>query len=127
MAGEATGDDVQRWADAICSEWGVDPIRVEVNGRLSSTGGRFRWRVYSGQRWIEVARWALSAAHDDLLDVVRHEVAHYFAHVYHGPIMRERREAHGPRWQEWALALGARPVPYYPASMNAVRRQAKGR
>ncbi len=75
------------------AEW-----RLVVNGRMTSAAGRCKYR----RREIHIARWHVDGSPEaEVLDTLLHEAAHALA----GPDAH-----HGPRWKEWARALGADPT-----------------
>lgn len=90
------------------------PYTFKVNGRLKRRLGQcktwFEWgteRIEKGT--VEVARDHVDAGPvEEVLDTLRHEVAHALAIARHG----RDGSGHGPAWRAAAVELGANPSPY---------------
>lgn len=115
---------------------------AQVYGLLSEYGVSGTWdvSVVSGMgRRLGTCNWSrkrirLSAHmltrydHEQIVDTLRHEVAHAIAHERHGLNIKP----HGREWKAYAVLLGARPrasVPPTPEQLAAARalREARAR
>jgi hypothetical protein len=111
--------ELTKEAHRIFSEWGVLPIPVNINNRLSAYRGKFHYpRGVRGDRrehWtdfekksakrhlrIELAGFMTKGrTRRAVLRTLYHEIAHYLEWIYHGDCSR-----HGPEFHEFNDALG---------------------
>lgn len=86
---------VERLLAALCEEHGISPQpALEWSGRLHRVLGK----AYYDRRLIRLSAWLDG---EQAQATLRHELAHIA--VGRGP------RPHGPRWQAWAVRLGADP------------------
>ena len=86
---------VERLLAVLCEEHGISPQpALEWSGRLRRVLGK----AYYDRRLIRLSAWLDGEQAEATL---RHELAHIA--VGRGP------RPHGPRWQAWAVRLGADP------------------
>ena len=86
---------VERLLAALCEEHGISPEpALEWSRRLRRVLGK----AYHDRRLIRLSAWL---DHGQAQATLRHELAHV-------AVGRGRRP-HGPRWQAWAVKLGADP------------------
>lgn len=103
-----TFQEAQAEIDRLVAKFGLQPITLVINNRMTSTGGQ----AIHATREIHIPDWMLAC--EEALDTVRHETAHFLAwsrHFHHAP--------HGPEWRRAAIECGAVPEPYYNTAASA--------
>ncbi|KRN89980.1 SprT-like domain-containing protein [Ligilactobacillus ceti] len=102
-------EEVEAECRRLAAHYGYDlDVPVIVNPRLKTTQGRVKFR-YQGQRaypiQIEFSKNLLMTARDEfILEVIRHEMAHYF-------VLQDTGASHGHDqvWKAWAVKIGCYP------------------
>ncbi len=115
---------VSKRCHEIAEEFGYElDVPIEINSRLKSTLGRVKFsRV--GKNCIpikiEFSKELFHYSHDDIEDVIRHEMAHYF-------VLKDTKINHGHNaiWKSWAIKLGCRPRATIKVNDKQVRNQSE--
>jgi predicted SprT family Zn-dependent metalloprotease len=92
--------------DRLVAEHGLYDWRLAITARMTSAAGYCHYQ----SKTISIAEWlTLRAGPAEIIDTVRHEVAHAIA---------GQDANHGPAWRRMAIELGARPEIHYPAALS---------
>lgn len=108
-----TIEDIRSYCHSLAKKYGYElTVPVEINRRLTGTLGRVKFinrRSLPGNKGCEALRiefslYLLQLSDDEILDTVKHEMAHYL-------VLKETKASHGHDavWKAWATELGCRP------------------
>lgn len=108
-----TIEEIRSYCRLLAKKYGYElTVPVEKNSRLTRTLGRVKFinrRSLTGRKSckpikIEFADYLLQLNDSEILDTVKHEMAHYF-------VLMETGESHGhdALWKSWAIKLACNP------------------
>lgn len=98
-------NELQDYVNHLTEAYSLPQVTVYINPLFRVMAGR----ATTGR--IEIAEWLLFTSSSELIDTIKHELAH--TRGYWG---------HGPDWQMEAMRLGAKPQHCYDNELAAYNR-----